>query len=129
MYLIYLGAKLVLTKTHASADVHVTPAMEGDAWSAFRQGILTNILNPKVALFFLALLPQFIEPGSTSKPLAFLMLGITFVITGTLWCLVLALGAARLRQFFRGNPRVRSTVDRVTGGLFIALGIRLAADR
>lgn len=129
LYLVYLGAKLVLTTTHPSADMHLTPAEEGDAWSAFRQGILTNILNPKVALFFLALLPQFIEPDSRSKTLAFLMLGITFVITGTLWCLVLAFGAAPLRQFFRGNPRVRSTIDRVTGGLFIALGIRLAADR
>lgn len=129
LYLVYLGAKLVLTRPHQSAGVHVTPAEEGDAWSAFRQGILTNILNPKVALFFLALLPQFIEPGSTSKTLAFLMLGITFVTTGTLWCLVLALAAAQLRQFLRGNPRVRRTIDRVTGGLFIALGIRLATDR
>ncbi len=129
LYLVYLGAKLVLTKTHQSADVQATPAEEGDERSAFRQGILTNILNPKVALFFLALLPQFIEPGSTSKTLAFLMLGTTFVTTGTLWCLVLACGAARLRQFFRGDPRVRATIDRVTGGLFIALGIRLAVDR
>ena len=129
LYLVYLGAKLVLTKADQSADAQVASAEEGDARSAFRQGIFTNILNPKVALFFLALLPQFIEPGSTSKTLAFLMLGITFVTTGTLWCLVLAFGAARLRRFFRGSPRVRFTIDRVTGGLFIALGIRLAVDR
>ena len=129
LYLVYLGAKLLITGSQQSADVHVTPAEEGDPWSAFRQGILTNILNPKVALFFLALLPQFIEPDSISKTLAFLMLGITFVTTGTLWCLVLAFSAACLRQFFGGNPRVRSTIDRVTGGLFIALGIRLAVDR
>lgn len=129
LYLVYLGAKLVLTKTDQSADEHIAPAEDGDAGSAFRQGILTNILNPKVALFFLALLPQFIEPESTAKTLAFLALGITFVITGTLWWLVLAFGAARLRQLFRGSPRVRSTIDRVTGGLFIALGIRLAVDR
>jgi threonine/homoserine/homoserine lactone efflux protein len=129
LYLVYLGGKLLLSKTHEYAQMHAAAADEGSVSSAFRQGILTNILNPKVALFFLALLPQFIEPDSMSKTLAFLMLGITFVITGTLWCLVLAFGAARLRQFFRGNPRVRSTIDRVTGGLFIALGIRLAVDR
>jgi threonine/homoserine/homoserine lactone efflux protein len=82
-----------------------------------------------VALFFLALLPQFIDPASSAKTLAFLTLGITFVTTGTLWCLVLAFGAARLRQFFRGNPRARTVIDRVTGGLFMALGIRLAVDR
>jgi RhtB (resistance to homoserine/threonine) family protein len=129
LYLVYLGAKLLLTRAQQDSDLQVTLAEEGDAGSAFRQGIVTNILNPKVALFFLALLPQFIEPDSPSKTLAFLTLGITFVSTGTIWCLVLAFSAARLRHFFRGNPRVRTLIDRVTGGLFIALGIRLAADR
>jgi threonine/homoserine/homoserine lactone efflux protein len=129
LYLVYLGAKLMLTKAQQNADLPATSSQEGSAWGAFRQGILTNILNPKVALFFLALLPQFIEPGSASKTLAFLALGITFVTTGTLWCLVLAFGAARLRKFFRGNPRARTIIDRATGGLFIVLGIRLAAER
>jgi threonine/homoserine/homoserine lactone efflux protein len=129
LYLVYLGAKLLLAKAQQDSDLQLTQAEEGNAWSAFRQGVVTNVLNPKVALFFLALLPQFIEPDSTAKTLAFLTLGITFVTTGTLWCLVLALSAARLRQFFRGNPRLRTTIDRMTGGLFIALGIRLAADR
>src|SRR5512138_1959315 len=83
LYLVYLGAKLVFSKT-PTADQHVMPTeAEQGGWSAFRQGILTNVLNPKVALFFLALLPQFIEPGSTAKALAFLILGITFVTTGT----------------------------------------------
>jgi threonine/homoserine/homoserine lactone efflux protein len=128
LYLVYLGAKLLLTRAQQDLDVQVTSAERGNAGSAFRQGILTNILNPKVALFFLALLPQFIAPASTSKTLAFLLLGITFVTTGTIWCLVLAVGAARLRQFFRGKPRVRTAIDRVTGALFVALGVRLAAD-
>ena len=129
LYLVYLGARLLLTKARQDSDLQVTLVKEGDAASSFRQGIVTNVLNPKVALFFLALLPQFIEPDSVAKTLAFLTLGLTFVVTGTIWCLVLAVGAARLRQFFRGNPRMRTTIDRVTGGLFIALGIRLAADR
>jgi threonine/homoserine/homoserine lactone efflux protein len=109
--------------------VHIAPAEDGDAESAFRQGILTNILNPKVALFFLALLPQFISPSSTSKTVAFLALGGTFVTSGTLWCIVLAVGAARLRRLFERNPKVRTSIDRVTGGLFIVLGVRLAVDR
>lgn len=129
LYLVYLGAKLLLGKAQQDADLQLTQAEEGNARSAFRQGVVTNVLNPKVALFFLALLPQFIDPDSTAKTLAFLLLGVTFVTTGTIWCLVLAVGAARLRLFLRGNPRVRTAIDRVTGGLFIALGIRLAADR
>ena len=129
LYLIYLGAKLLFARPSRTTDLIVEPSEPGTAWAALRQGTLTNILNPKVALFFLALLPQFIEPGSPSKSLAFLLLGITFVTTGTVWCLVLAIGAARLRRFFRGNPRVRTIIDRATGGLFVTLGIRLAADR
>lgn len=129
VYLVYLGARLLLTRDHQSTALEAAPAEAGSAWSAFRQGILTNILNPKVALFFLALLPQFIDSDSGAKTLAFLTLGITFVTTGTLWCLVLAFGAARLRQFFRRSPRARVVIDRATGGLFIALGIRVVADR
>jgi threonine/homoserine/homoserine lactone efflux protein len=129
IYLVYLGAKLLFSRADESLATPESAVQHGSAWTAFRQGILTNILNPKVALFFLALLPQFIEPDSTSKTLAFLALGVTFVTTGTLWCLVLALAAARLRRFFQSNPRVRMIVERITGGLFVALGVRLAANR
>src|SRR3954452_20893394 len=87
-YLIFLGAKMILDRrkqlnlpSHFSR--RTIPA-------AFRQGILTNILNPKVALFFLAFLPQFIDPASSTKIAAFILLGLTFVVTGTIWCLILA---------------------------------------
>jgi threonine/homoserine/homoserine lactone efflux protein len=129
IYLVYLGAKLLLASGGKNTAAQLATSEQGSAAAAFRQGIVTNILNPKVALFFLALLPQFIEPDSPTKALAFLALGVTFVTTGTLWCLVLALGAARLQRFFQGNPRVRTTIDRAAGGLFIALGIRLAVER
>lgn len=129
LYLAYLGVRLLFARAHESADLNSAPAEQGTAWSAFRQGMLTNVLNPKVALFFLALMPQFIEPDSTTKTLAFLALGLTFVTTGLLWCLVLAIGAAHLRAFFQLAPRVRTVVDRATGAVFIALGIRIAADR
>ena len=78
--------------------------MNGRRWSAFRQGILSNLLNPKVALFFLALMPQFISAGSTNKVGAFLVLGLSFVALGVLWCLVLAIGAAHLRGAFLRRP-------------------------
>jgi threonine/homoserine/homoserine lactone efflux protein len=129
-YLILLGIRLLFARAASAADAVSLPAQRGPgAASCFKQGILTNVLNPKVALFFLALLPQFIDPASRSKPAAFFVLGISFIITGTLWSLVLALAAARLREFFAGNPAVRTWLDRVTGALFVTLGARLAWKR
>lgn len=128
-YLINLGWRLLFTRAaEAGLDPEVAPA-RGSPWSAFSQGVLTNVLNPKVALFFLAFLPQFISPSSPSKTLAFLALGATFISTGLIWCLVLAFGAARLRDFFVRNPSVRTLIDRSIGGLFIVLGARLAWTR
>jgi threonine/homoserine/homoserine lactone efflux protein len=129
-YLIYLGGKLFFTRHPANATGDLqSDAPRGSAWSAFGQGVLTNVLNPKVALFFLALLPQFIGPASPSKTLAFLALGATFITTGTIWCLILAVGAARLRGLFVRNPNVRTLIDRASGGLFMLLGTRLAWSR
>jgi threonine/homoserine/homoserine lactone efflux protein len=126
-YLIYLGARMLFSRRSLpSADAPVA-TKSADARSSFYQGILTNVLNPKVALFFLAFLPQFIDPGSPTKALAFLALGATFITTGLAWCLVLAAGASRLRGFFLRNPNARTLIDRFAGALFVALGIRLAA--
>ena len=128
-YLVYLGARLLLSKRgHADAVLAGPPAATA-VRSAFAQGILTNLLNPKVALFFLALLPQFIDPASTSKTLAFLVLGASFVTTGLIWCLVLAAAAGRLQAFFRRNPSAGVLLDRLVGALFVALGARLAWTR
>ena len=76
-YLVFLGARLLLFAARAAPDPQGASAC-GGAWSAFGQGIVSNVLNPKVALFFLALLPQFIDPSSSSKTLAFLALGAHF---------------------------------------------------
>lgn len=128
-YLVFLGTRLLFAPRAAgAADFDGKPAA-GGAGRAFVQGVLTNVLNPKVALFFLAFLPQFISPSSPSKTLAFLALGATFIATGTIWCLVLAVGAARLRSFFVRNPSVRTVIDRGIGGLFVLLGARLAWSR
>jgi len=128
-YLIFLGLKLILSRS-AGAGAGVAPqAAPATPRAVLRQGIVTNVLNPKVALFFLAFLPQFIDPASGSRILAFLALGATFITTGLLWCLVLALAAARLQAFFLRNPNFRSVIDRAVGGLFVALGARLAWSR
>lgn len=127
-YLAFLGARLLFSRARAAPDPQGASA-SGSAWSAFGQGIVSNVLNLKVALFFLALLPQFIDPSSSSKTLAFLALGATFIAIGTLWCLVLAIIAARLRGFFVRNPNARTLINRATGSLFMLLGARLAWSR
>jgi len=138
-YLIYLGARLLLSK-HAAATAApagaptaapsaVPRAASSGARAAFGQGILTNLLNPKVALFFLAFLPQFIDTTSPTRTLAFLVLGATFITTGLAWCLVLAVAAGRLQAFFLRNPSMRVLLDRTVGALFLALGARLAWAR
>src|SRR5205085_7105834 len=95
---------------------------------AFRRGVVTNVLNPKVALFFLALLPQFIDSNSPTKLGAFLALGLTFIATGTIWCLSLAVAASRVRGFFIAYPRALTRLSRGSGVLFVFLGLRLAAS-
>jgi threonine/homoserine/homoserine lactone efflux protein len=127
VYLVYLGVRMLMTRTAALGSTDIADLV--DIWTAFRQGMLTNILNPKVALFFLALMPQFIEPDSPAKVGAFLVLGLTFLTTGTVWCLVLAFGASRVRSFFADRPRALQGFSRASGALFIFLGLRLAASK
>ncbi len=127
VYLVYLGVRMLMTRTAALGSKDIAGLV--NMWTAFRQGMLTNVLNPKVALFFLALMPQFIEPDSPVKVGAFLVLGLTFLATGTVWCLVLALGASRVRGFFADRPRALQGLSQVSGVLFIFLGLRLAASK
>jgi len=127
VYLVYLGVRMLMTRTAALGSTDIAGLV--NIWTAFRQGMLTSVLNPKVALFFLALMPQFIEPDSPAKVGAFLVLGLTFLTTGTVWCLVLALGASRVRGFFADRPRALQGLSQVSGALFIFLGLRLAASK
>jgi threonine/homoserine/homoserine lactone efflux protein len=124
VYLVYLGIRYLTAPAQHLSSAEPTAAR--GAGKAFRQGIVTNVLNPKVALFFLAFLPQFIDPDSHSKIAAFLALGLTFVATGTAWCLVLAVAAASVRRFFVARPRVYTRLSQAVGTLFVLLGVRLA---
>ena len=92
----------------------------------FRQGFLTNALNPKVALFFLAFVPQFIAPDAPSKPLAFIVLGAIFDINGMLWCHALALFTAFASSRLKVGKSVALWLNRTMGAAFVALGARLA---
>jgi RhtB (resistance to homoserine/threonine) family protein len=123
-YLIFLGIKMILDRRRQlSLPSHFR---RRTIRAAFQQGILTNILNPKVALFFLAFLPQFIDPASNAKVVAFLLLGFTFVTSGTIWCLVLAWFASVFSERLRRNETISQWINRTAGALFIFLGLRLA---
>jgi threonine/homoserine/homoserine lactone efflux protein len=126
-YLLYIGIRALLSRTRGLPGAEVQGS--DGRWSAFRQGIVSNLLNPKVALFFLALMPQFISAGSVHKVAAFLLLGLTFVTLGVVWCLVLAVAAARLRGAFLRRPSMAAVLNRIAGVMFIGLGLRLATVR
>ena len=126
-YLIFLGIKMILD---CRKQLSLPSSFRRRTTSAaFRQGILTNILNPKVALFFLAFLPQFIDPGSNGKIAAFISLGLTFVTTGTIWCLVLAWFASVFSKRLRTNETISQWLNRTAGALFVFLGVRLATAK
>ena len=124
-YLVYVGISLILSsRSPAKAASAVVPA-PATVRAVFVQGFFTNVLNPKVALFFLAFLPQFIDPDAPNKPLAFIFLGAVFNFNGTLWNLFVAWFAARVSA---GIDRSRLAVwfNRCIGSFFVYLGVRLA---
>jgi RhtB (resistance to homoserine/threonine) family protein len=126
-YLIFLGIKMILDRRKQLS----LPSnfRRRTTMSAFRQGVLTNILNPKVALFFLAFLPQFIDPASNMKIAAFVTLGLTFVTTGTIWCLILAWFASVFSERLRKSETISQWLNRTAGALFVFLGLRLATAK
>ncbi len=127
-YLIYIGVRALRSRSHGLAGEGAAEKSDG-RWSAFRQGIISNLLNPKVALFFLALMPQFIDAASTHKVAAFLALGLTFVAMGVVWCVILAIAAAELRGVFLRRPSMGRVLNRIAGAMCIGLGIKLATTR
>jgi threonine/homoserine/homoserine lactone efflux protein len=131
-YLLYVGLSLIWRKntsdTDAAGAMLALPALSYR--KIFFQGFLTNILNPKVAVFFLAFVPQFISASAPNKAIAFLFLGCIFNFNGMLWCHFLALSSAFASQRLRVNRRLTAGLNRLIGMVFVSFGIKLAfADR
>ena len=124
-YLVYLGLRAILEKAPADFVKRRLPISAG---RAFRQAILAEILNPKTALFFLAFLPQFVHVGSGAIALQLAVLGAIFVLLGLVSTVVYAVSAAGLGDFLRRNPTVMKWQGKVVGGIFCALGLRLAME-
>jgi threonine/homoserine/homoserine lactone efflux protein len=126
-YLIYLGLRMLLSRGSKTA---IPAGFSTSGFRAiYRQGFLTNLLNPKVALFFLAFVPQFIAADSPSTFAAFLLLGLSFITTGTIWCLCLVWFASMIGDRLRGSSTISEVMNRTAGALFVGLGIRLATSK
>jgi RhtB (resistance to homoserine/threonine) family protein len=123
IYLAYLGIKMIITKNEAKEQQSL-PKQSNK--KILLQGIITNVTNPKVALFFLAFLPQFIHTNSgVSTPTPFIILGLTFTLTGGIWCLITAYFSSMATRRLRGNSKVSAVLNKLTGIVFIAMGIKL----
>jgi len=127
-YLVWIGLGMLRQRKAAEAGAAaVETAPRAIPYrQIFRQGFLTNVLNPKVALFFLAFVPQFIAPDAASKPLAFVLLGAIFDFNGMLWCHALALFTAFASHKLQVGAAVARWLNRTIGAMFVALGVRLA---
>lgn len=123
-YLVWMGISMLRTTMQTPEAEARVPAQR--LQRVFAQGFATNALNPKVALFFLAFLPQFIAPDAPHKALAFLFLGCVFNFNATLWNLFVAWSTARIAGGVKDSRAVRTWINRSIGGVFIYLGVRLA---
>ncbi|MFO1220186.1 MAG: LysE family translocator [Burkholderiaceae bacterium] len=122
-YLVWLGIGLLRSRPAAAAAAAPAP----EAWTrVFAQGFLTNALNPKVALFFLAFLPQFIDAQTAHKLPAFVLLGVIFSVNGTLVNLAFAALVVGVRRRWQGAARAGVWLTRGVGALLVAFGVRLA---
>lgn len=135
IYLCYLGYKMIMNKSESLLADNLlegeqpTRSKSLDRWKIYQQGVLTNVFNPKVALFFIAFFPQFIDPSYTDSTISFLILGLTFAVTSLLWCLFLTLLASRFSQKLRENPAIESRLNNISGLVFIGLGIKLLTEK
>ena len=126
-YLLWLGAKLLLKpRENFSAEAGAEPARSG-SWNAFGRGFLTNMLNPKVGLFYVTFLPQFVPSGVDVAAFSFLLAAI-HAVQGVIWLGVLVAATIPMSRFL-SRPNVVRTTDRLTGGVFIAFGVKLALSR
>ena len=123
-YLVYLGIQMLLTKPQKLEKPTVE---QSPASTSFRQGFLAEILNPKTALFFLAFLPQFVQPNGQSVTVQLLILGITFVVLSALYTILLAIITSFIGEkiFTRTNNSSR-WLEKAVGFVYIGLGVKLA---
>lgn len=123
VYLVYLGIRSLLRGRQAETQLKTLTPLPYK--KIFLQGLLTNVLNPKVAIFFLSFLPQFINPHSIHVKEQIFFLGFWFAVQGTLILMLVALLTGYFSRMLKRNPRFWKWQDRITGLILVALGIRM----
>ncbi|TCN84639.1 LysE family translocator [Shewanella fodinae] len=128
IYLIYIGINALLQKAnHADTNMAQSQAVSAENLrQIYVQGFFTNALNPKVALFFLAFVPQFISQDADHKAVAFMFLGLIFECNSMLYCLLLAVLADSASKRLKGRQQLGVWLNKLVGTLFVSLGIKLA---
>ncbi len=127
VYLAYLGVRTLLESRSRPGDLLAGSPAAAPAHAVFRQGFLSAISNPKLGVFFVTFLPQFVLAGQQVLP-RLLVLGVTFAVIGWLWMNVYGLFVTRLRAVITA-PRVRQWMQRITGVVLLGFGARLALER
>jgi threonine/homoserine/homoserine lactone efflux protein len=125
-YLVYLGLQLLRTRQH---ELAVSADAPRSLWRLFFDGALSNVSNPKIAVFYFAFLPQFVLPGATHPTLAIFALGLVFAALTFLVKGPVGLGAGLLSGWLRSRPQVLAWLYRTSGAVLLGLGIKLAVER
>jgi RhtB (resistance to homoserine/threonine) family protein len=128
VYLVYLGIKtLWALRQNKTAPTEMSAESKYGNKSCFKQGFLTNLLNPKVAVFFLTFLPQFVDSGSNSF-IPFLIMGITYTLLTAIWFLFYIYLLNQIRTFMK-KPRTQMLMEGITGTILIGFGVKLALEK
>ena len=122
VYLIYMAFRTLKERS----AIRLSAAEELPAGALFRRGFIMNVLNPKVAMFFLAFLPQFVSPAAGRVPLQMLLLGFVFMAQAVVIFCLIGYFAGSIGSFILARPRVSRCFDWLTAGVFASLGVRLA---
>ncbi|HZF27176.1 MAG TPA: LysE family translocator [Steroidobacteraceae bacterium] len=121
LYLIWLG----ISAWRSAVAVALPGATDASLSTIFRKGLITNVLNPKVALFFMAFLPQFADPAHGSVTMQVLIFGALFIVSGTIVNLLYAWAGGALSAVLRRDMRWQRRLNRISGGILVVLGGRL----
>ncbi|NRF37231.1 LysE family translocator [Pedobacter foliorum] len=127
-YLIYMGYKALSSKTEPT-ELKSAPVQYAGIGKMFWTAFLSDVLNPKIAIFFLAFLPQFILISARHNPIPYLILGVAIFLIALIWCFFLALMGGRVAKLFNRNANAENWLNKISGAVFVILGIKVALTK